>query len=172
MDSVARLIVVDGYNVLHVAERFRPSAEEDLDAARARLVSDVAAYVGSDEHAIVVFDGAENPASNGTVHTVAGIDVIFSAHGVEADSVIEDLIVRRRAGNERVVLVTSDQTLQWTTMGGSVTRMSSAEFAREIVDERAERHEYAWDGSSAPLDRRLDADTRQKLALWARGQLP
>lgn len=168
-----RLVIVDGYNVLHTTERFgRLAADDDLDSARARLVSDVAAFVGPADSAVVVFDGAENPVSDGAPHVVAGVTVMFSAYGRDADTVIEEIIAQRRSAGDRVLLVTSDQTLQWTTMGASVTRMSSAEFARELAEEGADRDEYARDGSGVALDRRLDHETRERLARWARGEAP
>lgn len=166
-----RLFVVDGYNVLRTTGRFSAIAESDLETARARLVSDVAAYVGPDEGAIVVFDGAQNANSDGTQHSIAGIDVVFSAYGRDADTVIEEIVAGKRESGDAIVLVTSDQTLQWTTMGSSVTRMSSAEFARDLADEGVDRQEYAEDGSTGTLDQRIDEKTRETLARWARGQM-
>lgn len=167
-----RLVIVDGYNVLRTAERYSLQARYDFDSARARLVSDVAAFVGAGERAIVVFDGAQNPASDGSPHEVAGVTVVFSAYGRDADTTIEEIIAQKRTAGDKVLLVTSDQTLQWTTMGAKVTRMSSAEFGRELAEESADRETYARDGSGAALDKRLDPDTRDKLARWARGEGP
>lgn len=167
-----RCVVVDGYNVLRTSERFSITSAEDFDSARARLVSDVAAFLGPEDDAIVVFDAGENPASDGASHTLAGVTVVFSAFGRDADTVIEGIVAQKRSDGDSVLLVTSDQTLQWTTMGKSVTRMSSAEFVRELGEEVVDRSEHARDGSSVTLDRRLDPDTRETLARWARGELP
>lgn len=167
-----RLVVIDGYNVIGAMQRFGLLSEEDLDSVRARLVADVAAFVGPGDRAVVVFDGGQNPASDGASHTVAGVTVVFSAYGRDADTVIEEIVAKERTGGVRILLVSSDQTLQWTTMGANVTRMSSAEFARELAEEGVERDEYARDGSGVALDRHLDPDTRAKLARWARGLRP
>jgi predicted RNA-binding protein with PIN domain len=103
---------------------------------------------------------------------VAGVTVLVSAYGRDADTVIEEIIAQKRATGDGVLLVTSDQALQWTTMGAKVTRMSSAEFGRELAEESADRETYARDGSGTALDSRLDPDTREKLARWARGEGP
>ena len=56
-------------------------------------------------------------------------------------------------------------------MGGSVSRMSSAEFAGEIRAEDAEWRGHAPAGSSkGRLEDRIDADVRKKLARWALGK--
>ncbi len=165
-----RYIIIDGYNVLRAARQYAAAAEADLESARARLLSDVAAYVGPGEHATVVFDGGANPHSDGTPHELAGIEVRFSPYGTDADAVIEDIVARRRAVADEVVLVTSDQEMQWVALGPTVTRRSSAEFASELVEEQNDRSEYAVDGRRTTLDARIDARTRHALGRWARGQ--
>jgi len=167
-----RWLVVDGYNVLHATERYRSLTDEDLDSARARLVAEVAAYLGPDERAVVVFDGAGNPASDGSPHEIADVTVVFSAFGTDADTVVEHIVARHRAAGDQVVLVTSDQAMQWTAMGRSVVRMSSAEFARELGEESVDRGEHMRDGYGVTLDRRIDPETREQLARWARGTAP
>ncbi|MBI5231912.1 MAG: NYN domain-containing protein, partial [Coriobacteriales bacterium] len=82
-------LIVDGYNVLMRARAYAELARTDLDAARAALVSDVAAFAHGEFRATVVFDGGGNPASLGVPHDVAGVTVLFSPYGVDADAVIE-----------------------------------------------------------------------------------
>lgn len=164
-----RHLIIDGYNVLRATGPYSRLAESDLESARARLVSDVAAYVAPGERAVIVFDGGANPNSDGASHELAGVQVRFSPYGYDADEVIEDIVARRRASGDEVVLVTSDQVLQWVALGQSVSRRSSSEFAAELADERLDRSEYANDGNRETLDRRIDEQTRQALERWARG---
>ena len=97
--------------------------------------------------------------------------VIFSRHGIDADSVIEKLSRTAREAGEDVVVVTSDAQMQWTVLGGRVARMSADEFGGEIKAEDAEWREHAPSGSSkGRLEDRLDAATRDRLSRWARGQ--
>jgi len=165
-----RLLLVDGYNVIRQTPPYRELAEDDLESARAALVSDIAAYADRSFKATVVFDGHSNERSTGTPHEVAGITVVFSAYGVDADAVIESLARTSRERGEDTVVVTSDAQTQWTVLGGSVSRMSSPEFAGELRSQDAEWREHSPAGSvRGRLEDRVDATTRERLSQWARG---
>lgn len=166
-----RLLIVDGYNVIRQTPPYSHLAEADLDSARVALVSDVAAFAQGEFAATVVFDGHNNPHSNGLPHTVAGITVVFSRHGLDADSVIEGLARAARERGEEAVVVTSDAQTQWTVMGGGVGRMSSAEFSGELRDGDAQWREHAPSGSMrSRIEQRIDPVTAETLARWARGE--
>lgn len=166
-----RLLIVDGYNVIRQTPPYSHLAEADLDSARVALISDVAAFAQGEFAATVVFDGHNNPHSNGLAHQVAGITVVFSRHGLDADSVIERLARTAREGGEEAVVVTSDAQMQWTVMGGCVGRMSSVEFSCELRDGEAQWKEHAPSGSTrSRIENRIDPVTAETLARWARGE--
>lgn len=168
--SPRRTFVIDGHNVLHSCELYALLSESDIDAARARLVSDVAAYTDDDRQAIVVFDGGANPASDGSPNEIAGVTVIFSSYGVDADTVIERETSMRCQAGEEVVVVTSDAQTQWAVMGMGAVRMSSAGFVAEVAVDLEERAEADPSGSgSTTLADLVDPATRDVLARWARG---
>jgi len=165
------LLLVDGYNVIAAAEPYRSLASDDLDAARAALVNDVAGVCVDSCEAYVVFDGAANENSDGTPHVVAGVTVVFSAFGHDADETIERIVMSRRVVGDEIVLVTSDAQTQWVGLGPAVRRMSAREFIDEINASRAHTQEHSSAGSSqATLADRVDVATRQTLAAWARGR--
>lgn len=165
-----RALVVDGYNVMHASDRYRMLADRDLDAARAAIVSDVAAYTQGSFEGLVVFDGASNPASDGARHEVAGVTVIFSPFGRDADSIIELEMARLRSVGREVVLVTSDAETQWVALGMNVLRVSSAQFVSDLEGHAEEGADFTPTGSlRSTLDARIDATTREALARWARG---
>jgi len=165
-----RSLIVDGYNVIHCTPPYNDLADHDLDSARVALVSDVAAFAHGDWDATVVFDGHSNPASEGRAHHVAGVTVVFSRFGVDADSVIEMLAQAARSRGEETVVVTSDAQTQWTVLGGSVSRMSSAEFSAELREGGREWTEHAPAGTrSVRLEDRIAEEAREKLWRWARG---
>lgn len=169
--SAMRVLIVDGYNVIGRGEPYTTLAREDLDSARARLVSDVAAYVHGAATALVVFDGAGNPHSDGQPHDIAGVTVIFSPFGVDADSVIEQEAVARRKAGCDVTVVTSDAQTQWAVVGAGVTRMSSSEFIDEVAGERAEHAGItAAGGTRSTISERVDAHVAEVLARWAKGE--
>lgn len=162
---------MDGYNVVRMTPPYRELAEGDLDAARAALVSDVSAFAAGEWDATVVFDGGANPHSTGEPHDAAGVCVIFSPFGQDADTVIERLARETRDRGIETEVVTSDAQTQWAVMGGVVARRSSAEFAGQLRANDIEWREHIGSGQrSSPIEERIDVDVRETLARWARGQ--
>ena len=90
-ESVAKkrnkLLIVDGYNVLRSGSRYihmrnqEDYTYEKFNMVREALISDVAAYAGSEYRAIIVFDAADNPESAGKTQTIGGVKVMFSPFG-------------------------------------------------------------------------------------------
>ena len=164
-------LIVDGYNVIQAADRYAVIAERDLDTARAILISDVSAYAFGSHDATVVFDGAKNPESDGTSHQVAGVEVIFSPYGKDADSIIEELPGRLGGAGDDVFVVTSDSQTQWVVLGQGATRVSSAQFVADLSEGASEMFEHTPSGEMrSTLDQRIDKATRDALARWARGK--
>ncbi|MDR3053610.1 MAG: NYN domain-containing protein [Coriobacteriales bacterium] len=171
-----KVLLVDGYNVLRSGELYAFIDADDhthdaFNIARQTLVTDVATFAKGSYQATIVFDGASNPESTGAVRDVAGVDVVFSPAGKDADSVIEKLAQdAARAGHE-VVVVTSDAHTQWTVFRDRVTRMSAAGFCGEM---RAIHRELAESNPQpivkTTLAARLDSQTRAALEQWARGK--
>ncbi|MFA5843772.1 MAG: NYN domain-containing protein [Coriobacteriia bacterium] len=163
-----RRLIVDGYNVIHADASYRDLAERDLDTARARLVEDVAAFAAGAFRATVVFDGAGRSAPDEGVHHVAGVAVVFSRGGADADTVIESLARRARERGEGAVVVTSDAQTQWAVMSGSTTRMSAAEFVRESRENAVRVSHSRSGGIRGPVEERVDPEVRAALFRWAR----
>ncbi len=165
-----KVLLVDGYNVIRSTGAYEHLVD-DWDAARTALIADVAAYAQRAWKATIVFDGAGNPNSNGVAHRVAGIDVIFSRAGLEADAVIESLAREARERGDSVLVVTSDAATQWTVMGGGVDRMSSLGFIEELHLSDADWREANPAGlRKSVLGERIDPSVSEKLRRWARGQ--
>ena len=165
-----RILIIDGYNVIRQTPPYSRLAEDDLDAARVALISDVSAFAHGEFKATVVFDGHSNPNSTGVAHDVAGVTVVFSRHGIDADAVIESLARAARERGDETTVVTSDAQPQWTVLGGSVGRMSSAEFSGELRQGSREWAEHAPAGEmKGRLEDRIAAETKERLWRWARG---
>ncbi len=166
-----RILLVDGYNVLRLTPPYREIADTDLEGARVALVSDVAAYAAGEWEATIVFDGGGNPHSDGVPHHEAGVTVVFSKFGTEADTVIESLSCAARERGDQVEVVTSDAQTQWTVFGRGVARRSSPEFGRSLRDGDADWREHTPAGSSrSRVEDRVDDAVRRHLARWARGE--
>lgn len=174
-----KLIIVDGYNVLRSGSRYRdlrdsgpkagPNPDYDNDAfnrAREALINDVVSYAGRDCEAVIVFDGARNEFSDGSVERIAGVRIMFSRAGDSADKVIEKLAWDARARGIETMVVTSDATIQNTVFGGGVDRMSADGFSRAV---NTHYHECRLDDAPKvavknTLAERLSPASRAKLA--------
>ncbi len=167
----AKVLLVDGYNVIRSTPPYRQIAEHDLEAAREALINDVAAYAQGEWQATVVFDGGNNPNSNGLPQRIVGIDVRFSPFGHTADSVIEGLARAARERNGQVEVVTSDAQTQWTVLADNVARRSAKEFSHELRLEEADWQERTPTGSAASrIEDRIDPKVRAALERIARGE--
>ena len=172
MAKRTKILIVDGYNVLRSGSRYRFMRQqpdytfEKYNQVREALISDVAAFAGSEYQSVtVVFDAAENAESAGKVQKVGRVRVVFSPYGSTADKVIEKLAHDAREANYEVLVVTSDATIQDTVFGGMVTRMSANGFSNEIEDlhDEAKADEQARTRRKATIADRLDEDVVDKL---------
>lgn len=172
MAKRTKILIVDGYNVLRSGSRYRSMRQqpdytfEKYNQVREALISDVAAFAGSEYQSItVVFDAAENAESAGKVQKVGRVKVMFSPYGSTADKVIEKLAHDAREANYEVLVVTSDATIQDTVFGGMVTRMSANGFSNEVDDlhDEAKVDGQARTKRKATVADRLDGDVVDKL---------
>ncbi len=101
-----RLIIVDGYNLIHRAPQLRPGPDRPLREAREKLVNLLSWAVGGGEaHFLVVFDGAEGA---GRDERSGRVEVRFSKPPLKADDVIRELVEERVGSGPRVTVVTAD----------------------------------------------------------------
>jgi predicted RNA-binding protein with PIN domain len=101
-----RLVIVDGYNLIHRAPVLRPGPERTLRQAREKLVNLLSWAVGSGEaHFLVVFDGAEGLEAE---QRQGRVEVRYSRPPQKADDVIRELVEERLGRVERVTVVTAD----------------------------------------------------------------
>lgn len=164
-----RRLIVDGYNLLHGTPRYATLASRDIDAARERLIADLGARVAEGEEVTVVFDGAGNPSSTGEPSLVGGVTVIFSPHGLDADSVVEGLAAEARRSGDETTVVTSDGATRWTAVGGSVVVSRSPGFALELAQDETDWREHASGRAAGQRHRatvadRIDDATRERLS--------
>jgi predicted RNA-binding protein with PIN domain len=183
MPARVRELVVDGYNVIRTSPKYRDLVDEEiLDPllhdvyirARESLISDVATYAKGRYHATIVFDGFGNPAPDRPVTRSAGVTIVFSREGEEADAVIERLVHEGRSRGHEMTVVTGDRLIQNAVIGDGVVRMSSRAFARES----AQIGKMVYEQREAPNHRQhstvadhLSPEVRHKLWLMARGQM-
>jgi predicted RNA-binding protein with PIN domain len=102
-----RLIIIDGYNVIHRAPELRPGEGRSLRESRQKLLNLLAWTIGGDANVrfLVVFDGAENM---GREEKSGRVEVRFSRPPDKADDLIRRIVEEQMDRVERITVVTSD----------------------------------------------------------------
>src|SRR5262245_14676618 len=104
--SESRLIIIDGYNLIHRSPELKPGRDRTLQQARVKLLNLLAwALGGSEVRFLVVFDGAEG---GGRDSQSGRVEARFSRPPETADDVIRRLVEDRVERVDRVTVVTSD----------------------------------------------------------------
>jgi predicted RNA-binding protein with PIN domain len=99
-------LLIDGYNLLRaIQDQFDRS-----DIAEAELCMLLREYLRrSREHAFVIFDGI-GPRNKERLQGTGGLQIVFSGQGIEADAVIERMILENTAP-KRLTVVSNDRRI-------------------------------------------------------------
>ncbi len=130
--SLPKYTIIDGYNVIFADSELKGLANDDLHAARTRLldiVADYQGYVG--DTVIVVFDAWRKKGGTGSSERYGNLYVEFTKEAQTADAYIERAVHQLMPG-AHITVVTSDAAEQVIVSGSGAYRMSSREFFEEI----------------------------------------
>lgn len=139
-------IIIDGYNFIRQSLSPRLLNTRDLQQEREALIALLAAYKRRRPHAVtVVFDGTRAPSDLARKDIVQGIEVLFSAAGQTADTVIKQLAIRER---EKALVVSSDREISDFVSARGVVVIDCAAFESKLYplsDEAGEMPEEETD---------------------------
>ncbi len=155
---MAKHIIIDGYNLLGVSGRSPHGVAQNGEAVRERLLQDLATYRQHVKHAItVVFDAWRNPGGTQHHEHRAGVTVIFSKQGEQADQVIQRMI---RSQSQDYVVVSSDHEIMNTAHAYGAMVIRSQEFSEKLhkssVPSHSPRSVKSMDKDDSPVVRRPD----------------
>ncbi len=103
----ARLIIVDGYNVILRSPRLRPDETRTLRDSRDKLVNLLSWMMGGNNvRFLVVFDGTHD--APGRDVTSGRVQITWSRPPATADDIIRDCVEKWIGGDEHITVVTSD----------------------------------------------------------------
>ena len=125
-------LLVDGYNILFAWDDLHALAQEDLNAARQRLMDILCNYRGwHGGELILVFDAYRVKGNPGAVETYHGIYVVYTKESETADMYIEKT-THQLGRNCRVRVATSDALEQLIILGHGALRVSARAFRQEV----------------------------------------
>lgn len=131
--KLPKCMLVDGYNVIYAWDFLSEMAQENMDAARNRLIDILCSYQGSRNiELILVFDAYQVKEPIGKMQKHGNIHVIYTKNAQSADTYIEK--ATHKLGKEfEITVVSSDALIQLITMGQGAYRKSAKEFEKEVA---------------------------------------
>ena len=131
-DEGPEYLLVDGYNIIHAWPSLRELAEENLDAARNRLIETLRNYQGFRQSPVIlVFDAYKVKGNPGSVERLGGLDVVYTREAETADMFIEKATYDL-SRKHRVRVATSDGLEQIIILGHGALRVPAAAFEAEV----------------------------------------
>ncbi len=166
--GMAKVLLVDGYNVINRVHALRPSLEAGLENARLRLALQVSTWhqVHKAFECVIVFDGGDEFAG-GRDQRLAGIRCVFSraAHGGD-DEIIK--LTRDYRGRGFEVMVVSDDNKVGNNCRAHGASVQPSEHIMKVLTrprgktgERSAKGKDIGQRAAAEIDREL----REKLKL-------
>lgn len=160
-------LLVDGYNLIHAHPVLSRLARSDLESAREGLLRELLplASPGFFRIVMVVFDAATWGGPEPALEDRMGLLVIYTKRRQTADSFIE-AAVRSMAGEEKVLVATSDRVLRRVVEGYGAGGMEGEALLRMAVEARRSIREEAERISSkgrVPLEERVSPEVRRLL---------
>lgn len=139
-------LLVDGYNVIFSWDSLREIAEDNMDAARQRLMDILCNYAGYRQIVpILVFDAYKVKGAEREVERYHNLYVVYTKEAETADMYIEKT-THKIAKKYATRVVTSDTTEQIIILGAGAMRISSEAFEEEVRAVEAEIRQYLGQG--------------------------
>lgn len=168
------ILIIDGYNCIHLWPHLNDLKDESLEEARNRLIDELADYQASrGVRLILVFD-AHLQAGPGSHEVRGNFEVMFTDHGETADRRIERLARSLVAPGRLIYVATSDYAEQRVTFGQGALRISARELYQEVQETRERLRKRIADSRRRPatLGQRLSKEVEEQLERWRRGKDP
>lgn len=142
-EPVQEYLLVDGYNVIFAWDELKELAQDNIEAARNKLMDILSNYQGFKKCIVIlVFDAYKVDGYALEIQKYHNIHVVYTKEAETADQYIEK-VVHHIGKKYHVTVVTSDGVEQVVTLGQGGTLISSREFEEEYeIVRRQIREEY------------------------------
>jgi predicted RNA-binding protein with PIN domain len=128
---VKKLMLIDGYNLIHASPKLTELAADDLEASRDELVRVMVDYAAREDVRVeVVFDAGGRPGAESREKISDLVTVTYTAQGKTADARLEQAAYE--STSEQTTVVTGDYHQQKVAGGAGALRVSSREFVEEL----------------------------------------
>jgi len=167
-----KYLLVDGYNIIYAFEDLKGLAEQNVDAARGKLLDMLCDYQGVRNcHLIVVFDAYRVAGHKTEIFDYHNIHVVYTKEAETADAYIEKF-AHENGRKYHVTVATSDGLEQIIIRGQGCFLLSAKELeadmknarqeALEKIDEKKEKmHNYLLDAADEDTLAALKQQTKE-----------
>jgi len=166
------ILLVDGYNMIGAWPHLRELKNNDLEAARNRLVEQLAEYQAYTGFKVIVVFDAQYVQGKERKYKNYNIEVIFTKENETADERIEKLAIALANRRTQIHVATSDYTEQWAIFGQGALRKSARELYTEInvmenkIHKKVKKIQEKKPTSKIPLSKEL----AEIFENWRRGK--
>ncbi|MCL6447188.1 MAG: NYN domain-containing protein [Armatimonadetes bacterium] len=163
-------LIVDGYNIIFAWPHFEELRKSGLEHARLKLIDILVNYAAlTGRQVILVFDAYRVRESAARTEEMPGLQVIYTAFGETADSLIEKL-VGELSREGAVYVATSDWAEQRMVLGQGACRLTPQELLDSIRQEAKAGKRFCSPErpADAYLENRLKGKIRVFLENWRR----
>lgn len=161
-----RILIIDGYNVIHRAPEFQAQLRNSLEAAREGLLRYCGMWRdtrGDFAELHVVFDG-DSTVGGLDNRMVRGVQITYTRTKEDADDRIRRMLDASPRGCKCVV-VTDDGELASAVRSRGGGLMSSTEFANVLCRQKRAARDEEQDEAKSPLsqadEKRINADLKR-----------
>ncbi|HKL79153.1 MAG TPA: translation factor GTPase family protein [Mobilitalea sp.] len=131
-EPIKEYLLVDGYNIIFSWEDLNELANENMDAARVKLMDILCNYQGFKKCILIlVFDAYKVKGGIGEVQDYHNIHVVYTKEAETADEYIEK-VTHDIARKHLVTVATSDALEQLVILGQGAIRLSANDLKEEI----------------------------------------
>lgn len=127
-----QFLLVDGYNIIHAWPELAELAEDNMDAARVKLLDALCSYQAVKQcHVIVVFDAYRVPGQIERISDYHNIKVVFTKEAQTADEYIERFAYEHQ-NKYKITVATSDALEQIIISGAGSVVLSAQDLLKEL----------------------------------------
>ena len=132
-EPTGRMLIIDGYNVIHSWEALKEIADFSLEKARETLMDILSNYAAfTKTELVLVFDAYLVKDGMGSDFIRDGYRVDFTKEDQTADTFIE-MMMHELGPNYNIRVVTGDRLVQYSAVHSGILRMTAKEFEDEVT---------------------------------------
>ncbi len=128
-----KIVLVDGYNVLHSSPFLKRLLFQDLHRAQSKLIELIISWCFlKNIEGYVIFDAYTSPFPDKEEQICSLVRVVYTGKGKSADTYIEKFVAQHKSFYDYIYVITSDYSQGMTVVDEHILPLSPQNFLQEI----------------------------------------